>query len=157
MSILGKVNIKTIIIILSVIVVILVGSVYFLTNTDREEWVFVLNTGDCNIYYNKDSISIDTQDYIIKVWVKLVYTDKVKQEFQKTHNEEKYKDIDYMLAIILFNYKERNINEKKNIYFSKSNEVIKTDELSGKWEDLIPGYNGDIFLNKLLKDYNIKR
>jgi hypothetical protein len=169
MSILKKLNFKTIVIILSMIIVISFGIIYLLninksiiTKPGWEEvgfndWVIIGSNDEYSYYYNKKSIVLDYQDYIIKVWLNFVYTDKGKQLYLKTYKEDKYKEFNSKIYVVLFNYKKMEYNERKVYILSKSDNIIDSFGSSDIWKDIFPGSIIEDILNKLIKDYNIKR
>jgi hypothetical protein len=160
---LKKIKFKTKVNLVTVTVIIILMGVVYLKNTTSisvvkiNDWVLVKNTDEGNWYYKSNSINIDDQTHIIKGWVKIVYTDKGKQEFLKTHKKDKYKDIDRSLSILSINYNKLTYQENRVVYYSKSDNIIGSDDLSEKKDNFIPKSIGDELLNKILKDYNIKR
>ncbi|MHB9075157.1 MAG: hypothetical protein ACYC6G_16725 [Desulfobaccales bacterium] len=159
---LKKLKFKTKVNLITVIVIIILMGVVYLKNTTSisvvkiDDWVLVKNTDEGDWYYKSNSINIDDQTNIIKVWVKIVYTDKGKQEFMETHKENRYKDIDRSLSMVSINYKRLIYQENRVVYYSKSDNIIGSDELSIKKDNFIPKSIGDALLNKILEDYNIK-
>jgi len=160
---LKKLKFKTKVNLVTVIIIIILMGVVYLKNTTSisvvkiDDWVLVKNSDEGNWYYKSNSINIDDQNHIIKGWVKIVYTDKGKQEFLKVHKEDKYKDIDRSLSMLSINYRKLIYQENRVVYYSKSDNIIGSDELSVKMDNFIPQSIGDNLINKILKDYNIKR
>jgi hypothetical protein len=91
------------------------------------------------------------------VWVKIVYTDKGKQDYQKIHKEDKYKHIDRSLSLVLINYQKLKYQEEKVVYYSNSGDILGSDQLSEKSREFLPKSVGDKLLIKILEDYDIKR
>ena len=116
---LEKLKFKTKVIIISVIIIMFsMGIVYIrnitpITVVKIDDWVFVTGNDEGNWYYKYNSTNIDYQAHIITVWVKIIYTDKGKHEFLKTHKEDKYRDIDRSLYMVVINYQKINISRKK--------------------------------------------
>jgi hypothetical protein len=160
---LKKLKFKTKVNLVTVTVIIILMGVVYLKNTTSisvvkiDDWILVKNTDEGNWYYKSNSINIDDQTHIIKGWAKIVYTDKGKQEFLKTHKEDKYKDIHRSLTMVSINYKKFIHQEDRVVYYSKSDNIIGSDEFSVKKDHFIPQSIDDELLNKILKDYNIKR
>ena len=117
----------------------------------------VLSNAEGNWYYKSNSINVDDQTHIMTVWVKIVYTDKGKQEFIKTHKEDKYNDIDRSLSLLIINIQKMIHYEDRVVYYSKSDDIIGSDELSIKRGEFIPKSVADKLLIKIIEDYNIKR
>jgi hypothetical protein len=86
-----------------------------------------------------------------------VYTEKGKQKFINTHKEDKYKDIDRSLSLVLINYQTMKYQEERVVYYTNSGEILGSDELSVKRGEFISKSVGDKLLVKGLEDYNIKR
>jgi hypothetical protein len=160
---LKKLKFKTKVNLVTVIVIIILMGVVYLKNTTYinivkiNDWVLFKNTEEGNWYYKANSINIDEQTYTIKVWVKIIYTDKGKQEFLKTRNENKYNNIDRSLIMASINYRKLIYQENRVVYYSNLDDIIGSDELFTKKDNFIPQPVGDELLNKILKDYNIKR
>ncbi len=160
---LKKLKFKTKVILVSVIIIIVSMGIVYIRNTTPiivtklNDWVFIISNDEGNWYYKSNLISIDDQIHIIKGWVKIVYSEKGKQEFLKTHKEDKYKDIDRSLSMILINYQKMTYRDIRVVYYSKSDNIIGRDELSVKRVDFIPKSVGDKLLVKILEDYNIKK
>lgn len=160
---LRKLKFRTKVNLVSVIIIIILMGIVYLKNTSSinvekiDDWVFFKNTDEGNWYYKSNSFNIDSQAHIIEVWVKLVYAKLGKQEFLTKHTEDKYKDIDRVLSMVLIYYQEKTYKENQVIYYSKSGNIIGSDELSVKRGDFIPKSVGDKLLLRILEDYNIKR
>jgi hypothetical protein len=160
---LEKLTFKTKVIIVSVIVIIIsMGYVYIkntypITVVKIDDWIFVTGNNEGKWYYKSNSIYIDNQTHNIKGWIKVIYTDNGKQEFIKTHKEDKYKDIDRALSMVLINYKELKYQVEKVNYYINSGHMIGSAELSVEQNDFIPKSVADKLLIKIIEDYNIKR
>jgi hypothetical protein len=160
---LEKLSLKTKIIIVSVIVVIVsLGIVYIknshpITVVKIDDWVLISSNDEGNWYYKANLVNIDYQTHIITVWVKIMYTDKGKREFIKTHKEYKFKDIDRSLCLVFINYQKMTYQEERVVYYAKSGDILGSDELSVKGIEFIPKSVGDKLLIKILADYNIKK
>jgi hypothetical protein len=160
---LEKLTLKTKIIIVSVVVVIVSLGIVYIRNTHPitvvkiDDWVFITSNDDGNWYYKANLVNIDYQTHIITVWIKNVYTDKGKQEFIKTHKKDKYNRIYRSLNLVLINYQKMKYQEDRVVYYSKSGEILGSNELFVKHLEFIPKSVGDKLLIKILEDYNIKR
>jgi hypothetical protein len=160
---LEKLSFKTKVIIISVIVIFISMGLVYLNNLHSitvvkiNDWVLFASDVEGNWYYKANTIYVDDQTNVIRVWIKNVYTDKGKQEFLKTHKGDEYKDIDRSLSMVLINYQKNNYREDRVIYYSSSGDIIGRDELSEKKGDFIPKSVGNKLLMKILEDCNIKR
>jgi hypothetical protein len=160
---LEKVALKTKVIIVSVVVIIISLGIVYIRNTHPitvikiDDWVFIASTDEGNWYYKANLVNIDYQSHIITVWLKIVYTEKGKQRFIKTHREEKYNKIDRALSLLLVDYKKLIYQEERVVFYTNSGEILGSDELSLKRLEFIPKSVGDKSLFKIIKDYNIKR
>jgi len=160
---LEKLTVKTKVIIVSVIAIIVSLGIVYIRNTHPitvvkiDDWVFITRNDEGNWYYKANLVNIDDQTHILTVWVKIVYTDKGKHEFIKTHKEEKYKDIDRSLSLVLIDYQKMNYHEESVVYYTNSGEILGSDELFVKHLEFIQKSVGDKLLIKILDDYNIKR
>ena len=146
----------------SVIVILISMGIVYLMNTHSitvvkiNDWVFITSNDEGNYFYKANLVYIDNQTHVIKAWVKIVYTDKGKRDFIKTHKEGKYNDIDLSLINIVINYQKNTFQENRVVNYSKSGNVINSDEFSATWDDIIPKSVCTKILNKLFEDYNIK-
>jgi hypothetical protein len=160
---LKKLTFKTKVIIVSMIAIIISMSIVYLRNAHPitvvkiNDWVFVLGNAKGDWYYKLNSINTDKQTHIMTVWVKIVYTDKGKQEFLKTHKIDKYADIDRSLSLLIINIPKMKYYEDRVVYYSKSDNIIGSDELSIKRGEFIPKSVADKLLIKFIENYNIKR
>ena len=160
---LEKLTFKTKVIIVSVIVIIVSLGIVYIRNTHPitvvkiDDWVFITSNDEGNWYYKANLVNIDDHNHIITVWIKIVYTDIGKQDFIKTHKEDKYKDIYRSLSLVLIDYQKMNYHEERVVYYTKSGDILGSDELSVKRREFIPKSVGDKLLIKILEDYNIKR
>ena len=160
---LKKLTLKTKVIIVSVIIIIVSVGIVYIQNTNPitvvkiNDWVFITSNDEGNWYYKGNLVNIDYQTHMITVWVKIVYTDKGKQEFLKIHKENKYKDSYQSLGLVLIDCQKMNYYEERVVYYNKSGEILGSDELSVKRGEFIPKSVGDKLLIKILKDYNIER
>lgn len=160
---LEKLTFKTKAIIVSVIVIIISLGIVHIRNTHPitvvkiDDWVFIIRNDEGNWYYKANLVNIDDHNHVIIVWIKIVYTDIGKQDFIKTHKEDKYKDIYRSLSLVLIDYQKMNYHEKKVIYYNNSGDILGSDEFSVKHREFLPKSVGDKLLIKILEDYNIKR
>jgi hypothetical protein len=160
---LNKLTFKVKAIIVSVIVIIISLGIIYIRNTHPitavkiDDWVFIIRNDEGNWYYKANLVNIDDHNHIITVWVKIVYTDIGKQDFIKTHKEDKYKDIYRSLSLVLIDYQKLNYHEKNVVYYHNSGDILGSDQLSVKSREFLPKSVGDKLLIKILEDYNIKR
>jgi hypothetical protein len=160
---LEKLTLKIKIILVSVIVIIVSSGIVYIRNTHPitvakiDDWVFITRNDEGNWYYKANLVNIDDHNHIITVWVKIVYSEKGKRKFINTHKEDKYKDIDRSLKLVLMNYQEMKYQEERIVYYNNSGDILGRDELSGKYLEFNPKSVGDKLLIKILEHYNIKR
>lgn len=160
---LEKLTFKTKVIIVSVIVIFISMGLVYLKNIHSitvikiNDWVPFAGEAEGDWYYKANQIYVDDQNHIIKVWVKIVYTDQGKHDLLTTHKWNNYKDIDYSLSIASIDYQNRNCHEDRVINYSNSGDILGRDELSAKGNDFIPKSVGDNLLRKIIEDSNIKR
>jgi hypothetical protein len=160
---LNKLTLKTKIIIVSITIIVISTGIVYIKNTypisvvKINDWVFIASTDECSLYYKSNLVNIDSKTNIITVWVKCLYTDKGKQTFLNKHKESKYIDIDRSLCKVLINYQTINFHIDRAVYYSKSDNIIGSDDLSIRIDDFIPKSVDDKLLIRIFKDYNIKR
>jgi hypothetical protein len=159
---LRKLTFKAKVIIVSLIVIVISMGLVYLRNTYSitvvkiNDWVLISSNVEGNWYYKANSINVIDNNNVIKVWVKIIYSDKGKQDFLKIHKENKYHDIDRSLSMVSIDYHEMKYQEDRVIHYSNS-DIIGSDELSVEGDDFIPKSVGAKLLVKILKDSNIKR
>jgi hypothetical protein len=160
---LNKIAFKAKVIIISVIVIIISMGIIYIRNTHPitvvkiNDWIYVLSNDKGNWYYKANSINVNDETHIMTVWIKIVYTDKCKQEFLKTHKIDKYINIDRSLSLLVINIPKMIYHEDRVVYYSNSGDILGSDQLSVKHIEFIPKSVGDKLLIKILEDYNIKR
>jgi len=125
-------------------------------------WVFAGSNEDYTDYYNPSSIKIDKQNNIIKVWAKLIYTPKGKNDLLNRRKElnlsnEKYMYLNYSLILYYFNYKEWKFSSNHVTVYSKSGGILGDGEFPYKWKDIPPDSVAEEMLNKILNEYNIHK
>jgi hypothetical protein len=160
---LNKLTLKTKIIIVSMTIIMISTGIVYIKNTypisvvKINDWVFITSTDECSFYYKSNIVNIDSKLNIITVWVKCLYTDKGKLDFLNKYKEAKYIDIDRALCKVLINYQTNKYHIDRVVYYSKSDNIIGSDELSVKIDDFIPQAVGAKLLIRIFKDYNITR
>ena len=160
---LEKLTFKAKVIIVSVIVIIISLGIVYIRNTHPitvvkiDDWVFITSSDEGNWYYKANLVNIDDHNHSITVWTKIVYTDIGKQDFIKTHKEDKYNDIYRSLSLVLIDYQKMNYQGKKVVYYNDSGDILGSDQLSMKSREFLPKSVGDKLLIKILEYYNIKR
>ena len=125
-------------------------------------WVLIRETELFSSYYNLPSVYIDKQNQILTVWTKKVFTEKGKNDWlTKVNNigKQKYNDINRILYLSSYNYREwkKTLNSVKG--YSNSNYLLYSEDFQEKWEEIKPNNIDvdDTFLKKLLKDNHIQR
>jgi coenzyme F420-reducing hydrogenase delta subunit len=157
MSLFKKLNFKTIVILLSVIIVISLSFFYLLNKHFQHEWVFVGGFDIGDIYYNSKSINIDTRDQIVKVWIKNVFTDKGRQKNLLGGGKNIDKDINYQLTFMFIDYKKIKVKLIKNIYYSITNNKLNSEIINIDWVDFSNNSFFGYVFNKIDEDYNLIR
>ena len=122
----------------------------------NDDWVYVLSNEYFAGYYNSSSVKIDNKNYIIKLWVKTVYT----TEGEKTIINKigvNFTDINHSLGLHLLDYKQWNYMIINLTYYAKSGNVLSNNEYPPKWNKIISDSVINSIFNKVLNDYNIQR
>jgi hypothetical protein len=125
-----------------------------------DEWVRVLWDEEYTWYYNSSSFKIDKQEKTIKVWTKRVFTDKGKIIFLNDYDssyKNKLKKFNYQLGLEIFDYNNWKYCLTRLIYYTKSGDVLLSEEIPPKWIDIPPDSRGDFLHNRILKDFKIQR
>jgi hypothetical protein len=132
----------------------------------KDDWVYLGSYKDHTQYYRKSSVIIDEEKSTINVLVKsiakpkkIIYLQNVYSDKKPNYNQCKQQDKWYV-----FNYKKWQFTISRIIDYSKSGNIsLETayqpkwlhNIFPVKWDDIISGSTVDLFLNKLLEDYNI--
>ena len=132
----------------------------------KDDWVYLGSYKDHNQYYRKSSVIIDEENNTINVLVKniakpkeIVYSQNVYSPKKPNYNQCKQQNKWYV-----FNYKKRQFTIIRITDYSKSGNVLLETVYQPKWlhnifpvkwDKIISGSTVDLFLNKLLEDYNI--
>ena len=132
------------------------------THINNDNWVHITTTDEYIYYYNPLTIVIDKQQYVVKVEIKRVYTDKGRDNLLnklKGHNLDttKFDNINYSLGIQYINYRDYIYGLTDITEYSKSGEMIYFSTSSNEVMWIEPNSVGEDILNKLIKDYNIQR
>jgi hypothetical protein len=129
-------------------------------NGYNDDWVYLNGDEYITQYYNSSSINLDKQNKLIRFLVKNVFTDKGKIDLLKDFNSEDkqtYIDFGYNLGLTLLDYNHYKYMLIYLIDYSISNNILRDYKYPSIWRDIVNNSNFDIFLNRLLKVYNIKR
>jgi len=123
-----------------------------------DTYVLITITDKITYYYNPHSVEVDDTNHIIKVWIKLVFTDKGKQDLLETYKDDNFRYIDYDLLLFVINYNKMIYNIKEVIhYYILSDKIIDVKDTSDKWKDIIPGSFSEGVLNIFYDNNTIKR
>ena len=102
---------------------------------------------DLLFFYDPKSLS--TSDNIVKVWVKLIFTERGKQDCIKRYGE-KYKNLDHALGLFKIDCTKRKVQILSSIYYASDGSVINSynyPESSTEWYP-IPPESGEEYLFK---------
>ena len=123
-----------------------------------DTFVIITSNDKMTYYYNPHSVEVDDTNHIIKVWIKLVFTDKGKQDLLETYKDDNFRYIDYDLLLFVINYNKMIYNIKEVIhYYILSDKIIDVKDTSDKWKDIIPGSFSEGVLNIFYDNNTIKR
>lgn len=127
-----------------------------------DDWEFITKEVEYDIYYDDSSVIIDKKKHIIKAWVKfkfsLVGKKSIGKEFlNNIIGEHKSKDVDYVVNLYEFDYRENELRYLNQIFYSTSGQVLYSNKKTTNWVDIIPNSLGETMLNKLCNDFKIKR
>ena len=151
-----------------VFLVILVSLVFITTFPIKGycegDWVLIRETELFSSYYNLPSVNIDTNNHIIKVWTKKIYTEKGKKDLLNKSNDnekQKYNEINRIVRLFDIDYKERKFNVENLSIYSNSGIVLNYSSWNNiepnEWRNIEPDDGNDIIINKIMKDNNIQR
>jgi hypothetical protein len=127
-----------------------------------DDWVLIERYEHFTTYYNSKSINIDTQNNIIAVWMKGVFTDKGINDIIKFYIKDKLfadeiKNVNNQKILYGFNYRKWQYSINHITLYSNSGNVLMDWDISPEWKDIIADSYFDIILNKLLSNYDIKK
>lgn len=119
----------------------LVSFTLFHSRGDCVDWLYAESNDDYTLYYDSSSIKIDKQKLFVEVWTKRVYTQKGKEDFLKDQNflkRLKYNDLEYLLSLVLLDYKTWKWSITEIKYCSKAGDILFYDKRSPEWMDIKP-------------------
>jgi hypothetical protein len=128
------------------------------------EWIRVANHPYFDfyqVYYNNKTISIDNQNYIIKVWVKRKYSEEGKLEFYDVLRKYKktdsidYLSVDHSLLQYLINYNNMEYIVRTITYYSATGYPLFEQTFPEKWDEIKPDTVIDGIASKIIKDYSL--
>ena len=110
-------------------------------------WIFLGfdNFGSAFFY---DSKSLSTSHKIVKVWVKIIYSEREKQQYFG----RKYENLDYRLNLLKINCTEKNYQILSTIYYTSDGSIIKSynySELLAELNPIIPDSAGEVLFKKV--------
>ena len=147
----------------TIFLVILLYLVFLNTFSSRaycQDWVYVGTNENYTQYYKSSSVTIDKQNKTIKVWEKKVYTAKGRIDWlnsQDSLEKNNYNDIQYISALLIFDYNNLKYTVNKITGYSKAGVELFSEQYQIEWINIITVSIGAILLNKVLKDYNIQQ
>ena len=128
------------------------------------EWIQIANHPYFNfyqLYYNNKTISIDKQNYIIKVWVRRKYSEEGKSEFHDVLRKYKktdsinYLSVDHSLLQYLINLNNMEYIVSNITYYSAAGYPLFEQTFPEKWDEIKPDTVIDGIASKILKDYSL--
>jgi hypothetical protein len=143
----------------------LLSLIFFVTLTSNgycDDWVLIGSNKNFTLYYNSSSVKIDDKNHVIKVLGKRVFTKNGKIEFFNGFNkdnvkDQEYIDLNYSVGSYLLDYRQRKYSFNDITAYSKSGNVLYTDNSILKWKDIIPNSLVEFLINKLINDCNIQK
>jgi hypothetical protein len=88
--------------------------------------------------YFYDPESISTSYNIVKVWTKIIYSEKDKQRYIKKFGK-KYKKLDYSLSLSEIDCSKKRYRVLNLVYYALNGSVIDiTDNFLAEWHSIIP-------------------
>lgn len=128
----------------------------------NDDWVLIESYDKFTVYYNSKLINIDTQNNIITVWVKGVFSDNWINDIIKLYIKDKLvadelKNINNQRVLYEFNYKKWQYSINHITLYSNSGNILMDWSITPEWKDILPKSNFEEILNELLAKYSIKR
>jgi hypothetical protein len=127
-----------------------------------DDWILIESYETFTTYYDAKSIKIDTENHIITVWMKGVFTDKGINDIIKLYIKDKLvadeiKNINNQRILYKFNYNKWQYSINHITLYSNSGNIMMDWGIPPEWKDILPKSNFDKILNELLSKYSIKR
>jgi hypothetical protein len=118
----------------------------------KVSWIFTYNTNWGKVYYDKENIVKIDKD-IIKIWVRVVFSEKGKKDFIKENGKE-YENISHILSHVNLNCSSREYYEVYASLYDISGKSIEGSEGSPdpKWNPIVPRTSGEALYNAVCKD-----
>jgi len=131
-----------------------------------DDWVYLGSYKNHTQYYKKSSVIIDEENYTINVLIKSATRTKDIAYLQNVYSskESNYIKCKQQNKWYVFNYKKWQFTITSITDYSRSGKVLLETVYQPRWldnifpvqwDDIIPGSIVDLYLNKLLEDYNI--
>ena len=115
------------------------------------------------IYYNNTNINIDRKSKQIKVWIKMKYTEKGKDNEIQLRKKEgldinDFQKLDHELLLYLYDYNNMKLKIPSSVHYSLSGDILSSFKSpSVGWDDIVPDSVGDLILKNILETHNIRR
>jgi hypothetical protein len=129
-----------------------------------DDWLCVGKTDYFEVYYNDTNIKIDRKSKQIKVWVKLVWTEKGKRwninnRIKTGFTIVNYDKLSHTIDLRLYDYDKWRSELLSHMDYSVSGEVLDSfNNPNPEWNHIVvPKSVGNSILKTILEDYNIKR
>jgi len=101
-------------------------------------WTFLLfNKFGSAFFY--DSKSLSASDKIVKVWVKMIYSER-----EKLHDfGRKYENLDFVLDLFEINCIENEFRLLSSIMYASDGSIIKREDFFPVWKPIVPNSTGE--------------
>uniref|UniRef100_A0A7C3SNJ7 Surface-adhesin protein E-like domain-containing protein n=1 Tax=Dictyoglomus turgidum TaxID=513050 RepID=A0A7C3SNJ7_9BACT len=120
----------------------------------RWKFYWINNFGVC--FYDIESITWSStwlSKRVAKVWWKIIYTEKGKEEMARNFGE-KYKKIDYSLALNEFDCATKKVRDLELYNYFLDGEVVENHTYSSSWKSIIPESSLEALFNELCSKKN---
>ncbi len=110
-----------------------------------------------SILADSKTIQIDKKNKTIKVWIKRLVSQKVKDDYIKDFN--KYYNFDnfgYYTTLETINYGSMKSKGNVSVYYTCTGSSINSNNNSEEWHDIIPDSVMEAITNSIKKRYNLK-
>lgn len=146
--------------VISIIAIFLINNIFIL-NGYCDSWILLSSDKITKEYYFDKPIEINNEKKVIVIVLKKVLTKEGKIKYRKDYKslfkEECDNNIAYLLAANYLDYGNWKYSINHIMGYSNSNKQLFKKDFGTHWQDIVPDSTYDIILEKLIKDYNIKR
>lgn len=110
-------------------------------------WVFLSFDSSGSAYFY-DSKSLFTSDNIVKVWAKIIYSEREKQQ----DFGRKYENLDYTLNLLKIDCTKKNFQVLSTIHYASDGSIIDSydlPEILAEWGPIAPDSIGEVLFKKV--------